>query len=88
MLVFATTQVLTAMFEPPLMQFFADRGRHDRPEEIQDDLLNWNAEILGIQLSMGRGIDPWLGIGDAGRQVAQAAAHADADAWRSGGSRL
>ncbi|MGJ8587903.1 MAG: hypothetical protein ACSHXW_07095 [Yoonia sp.] len=52
-LLFAAMLVLTAIFEPPLMQFFADQGWHDQ-DKIAGDLLNWLARIVGA------GNFPWI----------------------------
>jgi len=41
--------VLTAIFEPPLMVFFAGLGWHEQPKSIPSDLLNWLSDIVGVQ---------------------------------------
>lgn len=57
---FVAALVLTALFEPPIMAFFAKQGWHDGPNEIAGDFLNWMSEIVGISNF------PWIAGGVLG----------------------
>jgi hypothetical protein len=44
---FLAALVLTAVFEPPLMDLFRSWGWHEQPEQIPGDVLNWLSGIVG-----------------------------------------
>ena len=62
-LIFIAALVLTAIFEPPLMEMFRSWGWHDRPEQIAGDVLNWMVRLVGETAF------PWIASGTLGLTV-------------------
>lgn len=60
---FLAALVLTAVFEPPLMDLFQSWGWHEQPEQIPGDVLNWLSGIVG-----GAAF-PWVAAGILGASM-------------------